>query len=57
MIIDDECTDLKKFINNELIHVKNDCTSFDENNNGLLERHVFDAINRLNCKKYIKSIK
>lgn len=54
IVIDDECYDLKKFINNELIHIKNDCTSFCEDENGLLEHHVSISINKLNSKVYCK---
>lgn len=57
VVIDDECYDLKKFIDNELIHVKNDCTSFNEEENGLLECHVYDAINKLNSKVLYKKRK
>ena len=56
IVIDDECADLKSFVNNELILIKNDCTSFCEEENGLLEAHIFDALNRLNSKVYCKKI-
>lgn len=56
IVIDDECKDLKKFIGNELIFIKNDCTSFNELENGFLEHHISLAISKLNSKVYCKNI-
>lgn len=57
IIIDDECIDLQKFVNKELVLIKNDCTDFCEQRNGLLEQHVVNAINKLKGKEYCKNIK
>lgn len=56
IVVDDECADLKRFINNELVLVKNDCTSFNKLENGLLEHHVVEAINKLNIIEHQKKL-
>jgi len=56
IVIDDECYDLKKFVDNELILIKNDCTSFNKLENGLLEYHAAEAINKLNTIERYKKL-
>lgn len=48
VIFDDEAKDLQIFADNGLILVHNDCTDFDEERNGLLEKHALIAIKKLN---------
>ena len=56
LILDDEIGDLDIFIDNGLLHIRNNIEEFNANNNGLCGHHIDTAVSILN-EKQEKNIK